>query len=100
MGRFEHAVLVRHLVEGLFEHDGLHDDLDDVGSDEQLAEHRDVQPLGSVCGTTQLALLVHVQSAPHLDPNVAEHQNRGETQVKPHLVPEHLVAGRPRLVLV
>lgn len=81
--------LVRHLIESFLEHDGLHDNLDDMGSDEEAADGRGVQPLVAFLSTAQYLFLAE-NTTPDLDGDVNDDQNGGETHEGTHLLVEHL----------
>ena len=96
-GRLKKPCLMRHLIECLFEHNSLHNDLNDVRGDEKLRKCCTVEPLVPVRRASQLAAPMRMEASPHLNGDVAYNQDCGEAQVEAHLATEHAAAGEAAL---
>lgn len=83
---------MRHLVERLLQHDGLHDDLDDVSGDVALANFRRVEPLCAIGRATENLALVGDAATVDLERQVDADENGGEAEVDFHLSTEHALS--------
>ena len=83
---------MRHLVERLLQHDGLHDDLDDVSGDVPLANSCRVEPLGAIGRATEDLALVGDAATVDLECQVDADENGGEEEVEFHLSAEHALS--------
>lgn len=91
---------MRHLVERLLQHDGLHDDLDDVSGDVPLANSCRVEPLSAIGRATKNFALVGEAATVDLERQVDADENGGEEEVEIHLSLEHALSDPFRTILV
>ena len=91
---------MRHLVERLLQHDGLHDDLDHVSGDVPLANSCRVEPLGAIGRATKNLALVGDAATVDLERQVDADENGGEAEVEIHLSPEHALSEFFRAISV